>query len=360
MKRLIVMFLCGMLLAATGCQANVAEKGSLKSTEAGRAIAYGEYIYYINGAPVLYMPDDFYHTTSGALCRMKADGSKKEVVLPMITTIFTVDEDMLFFVAMNSGDTFIMGKCKADGTEYQELGSFDSGVFQYTRGGLYFNNSGTLAYMDFEAKHKKTIIPEAFTQYMMDEQYIYYTYTDESDNSYLYCVDAYGKNKKLLLEEAVTLLNAHDGKIYFASDTDSRIYAVDGTTEKQTTILYTEYESWLLDFDNDRVFGAGDASSPGITRTIITTGETVRLTDAYATQMTLGKDYLYFVNCSDNYYLYRMKYDGSDLEKISDQAIYDEQLKEINGYLYFVDEDTLHLYRINADTLQTEDITIEE
>lgn len=363
MKKIFSILLISIFLFAfSGCSPDVQEEDSLYYTEAGRAIKYGEYIYYINGAPALYIPSDFYHTTAGALYRMKEDGTEKQVVLSMITTIFTVDNDRIYFVAMNTGDTFIIGSCAADGTDYKELGDFDSGVFQYTRGGLYFSSGGMLAYMDLSGKHKNTIIPVSFQQYMMGEQHIFYTYTDENDNGYLYCVDPQGKHQQTLLEgQDVTLLAADGSEIYFASDTDGRIYSIDAQTNKQKTILYTSYESWLLDIDNDRIFGAGDSVDEGITRTSISSGETVKLLqNVYATDMTLGKDTIYFLNQNDNGYLYRISVDGGIPEKMSEQTIYNEQLKEIDNYLYFIDDDTLHLYRIELSSLITEDITVKE
>jgi len=360
MKKVISLVLSILLLLTlAGCKPAVVTQGSLEPGKAGRAVLYNDYIYYINGAPNLYMPPNFHNVTAGALYRMKPDGTDKEVVVPMITTIFNIGDDSIFFVAMNTGSTFVMAKCKLDGTEYKELGAFKTGTFQYTDGGLYFDSDGLMAYMDFNGSNKHTIIDQQYTSYVMDSKNIFYLITDSDTQKSIYCVDAQGKNKQLLFQGTPTLLYAKDGKVYFTLD-DGLVYAIDAVTKKQSTILYTSYESQLLDVERDQAFGAGNSTTKGINKTIISTGVTIKIANVYATDLALGKDNIYFVNNDDNKYIYRAAIDGSGIQKMASLNVYDEKMLEIDGYLYFVEKEQQHLYRINISTLALEDITVQE
>lgn len=341
----------------TGCSANVVQKDSLEQGKAGRAVEHNGYIYYINGAPSMYMPEDFHNVKLGALCRMKIDGSEKQVIVPMITTVFNVAEDKLYFVAMDSGTTFVMASSNLDGSEYKELGEIGSGVYQYTKGGLYYSKNGKLEYSDLSGKHKKTIIDEQFKQYLMDDKYIYYTVLNGSDPN-IYYTDSKGKKHTLIYDGAANLLEAKDGWVYFSELSNSKVFAVNAETKQIKTIIYTAYETQLLDLDNDLAFGALPLVTSGINMTKISSGETKKISDKYTKSMTMGKDCIYFVNEDDNRYIYKAPFDGSGDVKICEKKVYNEQMILLGDYLYFLEKDTQNLYRINVINNQLEDIMI--
>ena len=68
--------------------------------EIGYTLTSGDYIYYINGGGYPSMIADNYDVASGALCRMKKDGSFRQIIVPMCSRAYQIAGERIYTVSV--------------------------------------------------------------------------------------------------------------------------------------------------------------------------------------------------------------------------------------------------------------------
>jgi len=358
LRPVIALALLAALLFSAGCKEQ--QTHEFVMGYGGLATQVNGYIYFINGAASVASVADKYSVTYGALARMLPDGSMRQIVVPMLVAAYQIVGDEIYLVTANEAGEMEIGVCSLEGTNYRYITKMDKGVFQYVNGYLFFQKNGVLVRTDKRGRGKKTITKDSITSINFDSKHIFYTYVNADGTAGLKKTDHSGKNAQTILDTEAFIMRINNNTLYAVLREDNRLRAIDIETNNVSVAVFTAYDEYIFDFDKNIAYGAGSAVEPGIVATDMSTGDRVELTTDYAANITLGKDWLYYTNQSDNGFIYRVSLDGSKRELFSAAIPLNEPFTIIDNWLYYTSPYERSLvYRVNTETGQRECIGIE-
>jgi len=173
-------------------------------------------------------------------------------------------------------------------------------------------NSANIA-LDVTGNSIGNIANEGLVAYM--DSYIFFTLIENQDRGKL-CKAKVGDSKYSVINyDFSRYINAYNGFIYYC---DTK--------------------------DDPEIFGPAEMYGPIIR--IDSNGKNRKtITSDYAGYLTIVNDYIYYINASDGNKVYRMKIDGTQEQKISDDKTYN--MCVYKGYVYFTANE--RIYRVNPD-----------
>ena len=341
--------------------------------------------------------DDLYALTQDGVFTMKIDGAAGRI-LPGISAdpmgmILVLDETIVFLT--QSGEIY---RNSIDGKNPKELADVNAYGFYYQDGWLYYginDASYTIRKVKMDGS-STTDVSTGGRDFVFADKRIYYR--NMMDNANLYSMAMDGSDVKKISDVDVNSINTDGRKLIVSSFTGVRVLNFDGSDD---TVLSDEYAVTLsiagdfayfvsqdfspqhnklslssgtlenilkvrrIDPQNDVVMGSG-ISDPYIVRMgdwivyrdsgeltkgiyKVKTDKTskTKLIDAYAHNLTLIGDWIYFVNDSLNNYLCRMKIDGSEKGVVIDLPVNDFVMKD--GWIYYTDLNEIKIMRAKMD-----------
>lgn len=99
---------------------------------------------------------------------------------------------------------------------------------------------------------------------------------------------------------------------------------------------------------NGHLFGDINPNGQGLFKGNLKGKELLKLTDDQALYINAYKDWIYYINYSDNGFIYKVRTDGRERKKLIAREA--DSLNVYNGNLYFIDiKDNGKIYRVNSD-----------
>jgi len=287
-------------------------KLSGEKIQSGLVVSLGDYIYFPN-------PSD-----NNKIYKVKADGTGKDKISNDSASYLVLADKWIYYA--NNSDGFKLYKIKVDGTGRAKI--TDDGVkyINVSVSGIYYSNikdEGKLYHVGFNGKGNKKISDESAS------------YINVVGNSIIYRngalkivkINSDGTGRTVIQEEKVSFAKAdNDGKIYCGVQSDNRsIYSVNqngGPSAKvfKTSTFYAEpLREWIYFTDNEK--------------------------DNHNTYYS---------------YIYRVKKDGTDLQRLSVEAVEEFCIhKDIivyrqlgsNGNIYTMNLDGTQRKALNGKTV---------
>lgn len=328
------------------------------------AARQGDWIYYINGDNYVRDEGVRIHEYRGALCRMKQDRSMQDVVVAEDVSLFNIDGEYIWYVAYDDGQS-VLCRIKSDRTEKKEILRFDSvydwGGYAYMQDVIYYVKDGGLYRLDKATLKSDRIGMHDIYNLRVSSRYVYYTVNNEGEPGELYKAAHDQTEPEQLTMVPAFLLEAGEGRAYYYALATGYCYCYDEEADKAEAIAMGGYEEFLFVPEEGFLVGSYISSEEGMYVMPIEGGERVKISEDRAERMIYYDGYIYYINLSEMYELYRIRPDGTDRESICPDAVSELDVPDLlDGYLYyFSDSDEGRIYRINLETLQYECVEYE-
>lgn len=328
------------------------------------AARQGDWIYYINGDNYVRDQGVRIHDYRGALCRMKQDRSEQDVVIEQDVSLFNIDGKYIWYVAYENGKSLLC-RIKSDRTDKKEILAFDSiyggGGYVHMKDIIYYVKDGKLYRLNKASLRSEKISSHDVFNLRADANYAYYTRNINDEAGELYRV---GHDQtepvQLTMTPAFLLETGRDCAYYYAMGT-GYCYRYDEIQDKAEAIAMGGYDEFLFVPEENFTVGSYLINEQGMYVIPSNGGERIKISDDSAERMVYHNGYIYYINLSEMYELYRIRPDGTDRESICPDAISELDVPDLlDNYLYyFSDSDEGRIYRINLDTLKYECIEYE-
>lgn len=287
--------------------------------ERGTVAVLGDWVYFTN------YNRDFY------LYRMRMDGTQKQLVLQEQVTNLNIVGDWIYYCSMKQTGGRYDGLCKVrlDGTQRTQLrtGSYN---WLYAEGDwLYFSErklGGKIERIKTDGTQHSVLCSETCAEPVVLGDRIFYHTENRGD---IYSMNKDGSDRKLLMT------NSAGGSLYEMTATGGYIYALRNTqilridpesgTHRSHQVGYNETVSYLAANDGWIYYVKFDFSN-GNERAFLYrmkgdfTGE-MKVCDLSNGKYTnfyisFAGDWVFFPNPGDNRYMYRVRLDGTDLQRV--------------------------------------------
>lgn len=347
-----------------------AEPNAQVISDGGLAIKQGQWIYYVNGDNFTRHEGERFSEYSGALLRMKEDGSEKAVVLNMDVSLFNI-RDGKIYVLVYEKDRSVIASVNIDGTNYNELRAIDDiyygGCYGFSGEYFYYTKNFMLYRMNIDGKNEVQLTKFPIYNLRVGDEYVYFTReTDENIGNLYKIVDGEDSYTEITLEAAYVIYVKGEFAYYYILD-NGKVYKYNAKSGKSEAVIFGGYTDYL--FCEDENFYAISSSIESDEQTfdgIYTVpaggGQKTQISSNSGRCMAYYNGFVYYVNLSSLNQLYRCSLDGKTDECISEEFVYDYDTLDIVGkYLYFIsDSDYDRIYRVNMDTCDVECIEYDD
>lgn len=357
MKRIIA-FICMsiLLLSFTGCKSPLegGQPDAEVASNGGLAAVQGDWIYYINGGMPANLNESLVDSEQATIWRMKKDGTQKARISQRKAFDFYIYNDTIFFITPTSASLDVYA-VKIDGTKEKKVTNFDDqGYYDFGENGMAFEKDAKIVYVDYETRKASTIESGDVAQVLVRGDYIYYYMTNKAAMTRVH-ID--GTGEESLASTIGYILYADNVTMYFAFNMKT-LYKVDINTLELTQITNSTYSDIKVNPEKNIMAGL-DATEDTIGLYIMPLDGSAVRTKIYgknAGAFYMGQDYIFFADSVTND-LYRCNYDGSEITKLCNVSLGDENsLDEANGCLYIRDSSSpagLHYIPVTGGSLLT-------
>lgn len=289
---------------------------------------------------------------------------KKVLLLLFILTNFTIAGVLLY----TSNHNFLNDEDLIGNT----IGNiYNGGLYCEKDGKIYFSNdndNGSLYVMNSDMTYMAKIYNDNTAYINVDENYIYYlraNNTRENDsgtifkfnNTGIYRINLSGKKLKLISRNPGSYVTLKGNYLYYQNykvGEGLTLYRqqIDGTEERML-IKEAVIPSVVLD---DKLYYTGAEKDHNIN--VLDLSSFTRKTfigGNFAYPIFFG-DYIYYMDMSDNYAIYRMNMDGTDPTILVDERCSTYNITNSGKYLYYQvdDMDNSKICRLNLETMESE------
>ncbi len=152
-----------------------------------------------------------------------------------------------------------------------------------------------------------------------------------------------------VIEDRAQSLAYQDGVIYFCNMSDNnRCYSFDVETgEKRRLNQDISVEFINVEGENIYFSCVKEIDKRGIYKMDLDGGNLTQISEVYADQLILYKDYFYFINKQDGNTLYRMNLGGKEVLRLTDSYTYCPVVSTADNRIYYSDKDAV--YSCNLD-----------
>ncbi len=346
-----VVLLLSICLTVCGCNDNQ-EKDYLGTSDA--VCVVGDYIYYINGVGSTPGENYDYKMQMGALCRMRKDGTDRQIILPMCIATYQIANNSIYAVMLNSKNEYMIITSDIEGNNCKTVGKMVSGIFQYLNGYLYFQTEQGIVRTDTNGNDLKVIDPRTPTSTSLWGNYIYCTFADSQTGiASLEKISLDGSEVKVIKQTECYMMGSGENGVYYLSREDSVLYHLDGN-DKNRKKVFTLYAEYSIDDKNQIVYGAKSTDDGnGLYMHDISTGNYKKINDFACENLVLTDKYIYFSNASDNGFLYRTSLTDFTTELVTASVPIAGRTYVIDGYVYYISpNERSRIYRIDETTLE--------
>jgi hypothetical protein len=278
---------------------------------------------------------------------------------------FNISDSQLSFNHLWDGKLY--PECKKDNPQFAtELERLKDRVTDGTA--FYMVDNYALYRIDSDGKFKK-LCNDRVSDISLYEGWIFYINQDDSGKVYKIRTDGTGRMKVadysshcLVLEnKTIFLMNETEFYRMDVSGTDVRLLAKDDVLSyfilEKDWIYYKSYNLkdgarlYRMKTDGSSRSPVFDAKPGGFRLS----GKDYFLQYSIAVQEIYSEGYIYFINESDSYRLYRSTMDGTSVEKLSDDRVSGWDIEIAGGWIYYRNEnDSNKYYRVRTDGSEKE------
>ncbi|MBS7263421.1 MAG: DUF5050 domain-containing protein [Eubacteriales bacterium] len=357
-----------LLLGCCGCESRTplpdADTTSPLVKTGGIAAQKGEWTYFINGlAPSDERDFGFGKASVGALVRVNADRSRRDVVVPQIVLSFTIAGEWIYYISPKVvGDDEIGAqycRCRVDGTGYRVLSDVtDYTYFEIAEDGLFCCRNDRFWFCDHEFGHKKALADVTIYGMLRDGDTVYYSqavYYAAAENYYpvgVYAVGLDGQGRETLTNRSYLFVGATDDRLALINYTTGQTELLDKRTGTVEARVYTTSEEVVLGDERTLLLSNySEASGLYVYDTVERTFRALFSGKALNPRLYEGK--VYFYNGDDQNRLYAIPLNGEEeAARLSRHVCGTEMAPQfLDGYLYYMNaDDSNYAYRIDLKT----------
>ncbi len=284
----------------------------------GIAAVQGNWTYYSN------LNYDF------GLYKMRNDGSEKQILANGVISQINVVGEWIYYndTSQTQSGTY---KIRIDGSQKTRISSC-SYWMTVIKDDIYFTNSfskGAIYKMDTEGKNKALICSDKASYINVIGDWIYYI--NEADR-HIYKIRTNGNDRKIV--NAAVLANnlVGEGEFLFCADDHGDFYKIG--IRSNECIKYKQAKiasSWFINESDGKLYylyhdtseadvTTGDNIKSYLCETNFNAAGAKKLTEISVNNVNcyvnVAKGWIYFPNAKDNDYIYRVKTDGTNLQKV--------------------------------------------
>lgn len=336
-------------------------------SDSGIAARQGEWIYYINGDNFTREEKGRFHKYAGSLCRMRADGSEKQVVVDKDVSVFNIRGEEIFLCVYENGGS-AAAKVLIDGTGYKTLCRIDDiyhgGCYAFGQDYIYYTKDFRLYRMDREGKNSKKITEFKIYNLRANGTNVFFTREENGTVGSVFTLNG-DETVQVTKNAAYVLLITEENAYYYMLD-NGTVYRYGIKTGGHKAIIYGGYTEYCFDEESGiNVFSVSESSSGdggGIFVVPADGGEKIKVSENSGRCMTVYGGYIYYINTSKLNCLYRCAVDGSADECLTEEFVFDyDTLDLLDGFVYFFsDSDYDRVYRVNCENKKVECVEFEE
>ena len=384
MQKKLFLSLVAVLVAGIFCSCSAGEYKGLEKplsgampeentvSDGGLAARQGDWIYYINGDNFMRHENERFHEYAGALCRMRADGTEKDVVVDRDVSVFNIKGETIYLCVYDKGSSYI-STANIDGSGYRVLKRIDDiyygGCYGYTGDGIYFTEDFKLYCMDRDGTNIRRITDFAVYNLRTGPEYTYFTRELDGKIGNVYKVEN-GKNEYTeVTAGAAYVLKIDREYMYYYMLGNGNVYRYDQKTFSAEAVIYGGYTEYVFPESED-FYGVSygvseeeeESEETGIFVIPSGGGQKLQISKNCGSCMAYYDGYIYYINDSKLNYLYRAAIDGSSDECVMEDYIYDiDTLDVVDQWLYFFSAgDSDRVYRLNMEDLYIECVELED
>lgn len=350
--RVTAVVLLALLSALMFCGCET--KGALTEGTVTAVTKADGYIYYINGIGSTPGADYQYSVKQGALCRMNPDGTNRQIIVPMCVAAYQIAGDEIYLVSLSSDNEYIIGVTALDGTGYTVIDKMVIGTFQYLYGYLYYQTQEGLVRTDSRGGGKRLLDERTPTSTAFWGDSLYCTFADEdTGKASLERIALDGSQKQTVKETECFIMGRGENGIYYLSREDSVLYLLNCQSGKSTKMVFTSYAEYAINDKAGLAYCASGQENGRLVEHNMLTGDKRVLNEYYCTDLVLTDEYVYFINGSDNSFLYRTRISDKKTELVTATVPLSGRVYVIDGYIYYTSpNERSRIYRINEETLE--------
>lgn len=371
-KRVLAVTFALLSLCLTACAPRSQVKQALPDTDfageivsnGGLAARQGEWIYYLNGDNFTRDQKERFHAYAGALCRMKADASEKDVVVDADVSLFTLLGERIQLCIFENGQS-VAASVRTDGTDFRTLGQidniYDGGCYACAGGYVYFTRQYCLYRMDTDGKNVCRLTDFPVYNLRASEREAYFTREVNGSIGSLYRVPHGQTEAVQITAEPAYVLSADEDEMFCYMLGNGYVYRFRPSTSDFQAVVYGGYTEYA--FSEDFYAVSVEKEDAGELYLIPAGGGgRVLLAEQYGRCMVFAGQYLYYINAGKLNTLYRCRLDGSLSECVCEEFVLDiDTLDVVDEYLYFFsDSDYDRVYRLHTESGQVECVELEE
>jgi hypothetical protein len=335
-------------------------------SDGGLAAKQGEWIYYLNGDNFTRHEGERFSEYSGALCRMKEDGSEMEIVLNKDVSVFNIYNGRIYVCVYEGGS--IIASLKVDGTDYKVHKNIDDiyfgGCYGFLDGYIYYTQDYKLYRLDSNGANNTRITDFKVYNLFLSGKYVYFTREIDGSIGNVYKLINGQNNYTEVTNSPAYVLDVKGDTAYYYMLQNGTVYEYDGVSGSARSVIYGGYTDYLFTDEGYYVSYTleNDSAEEGIFFIPFGGGEKKKISDNAASLMVKHGDYVYYVNVMSLNQLFCVKADGTDEKCIAEEFVFSYTALDItDGYLYFLsDSDYDMIYRASLSNGDTECIEYED
>lgn len=335
-----------------------AEPDAAVFSNGGWAAVQGSWIYYINGMPQM-QGEQRYAAISGALCRMKADGTQKAIVSPQVIESFVISGKYIYYTTPKA-EKMEIARIKSDGTGYKRIDDTDAGSpLLVVEDSVFYTKERALYKVSDKTSPKLITKTPVMQLAALPSGVIFFTeFIDLDVPGSLYTV-INGQVKKIL-DGAYKIYDTYNGYAYVYSYDDgtiSRVSAV-GKAEK---LMYVGYDAYFINAEANLAATGNWREEAGVYLTTLSDGVQKRISASAAMAVAMYDEWVYYLNAEDST-IWRVKTDGTNEQKLTDTPVFIWNAMDMAGALLFFAPEKMELADLELfayDTAQNKTVSVQ-
>lgn len=291
---------------------------------------------------------------------------KKTFIILFLITIVTVFGILIY----TSGRTFY--------SKEDEIGNtagniYNGGLFCEQEGIIYFSNDaddGSLYAMSSDCTKFRKVHSDKAVYINADEHYIYYLRANNTrenskasilmfNNSGVYRIKQNGSNLKAISNKPAAYLTLKGNNLYFQKyDVEEGLHlyrnGIDASSER-LLLKDAVVPAAILD---GKLYYTGYSKDQNIHYMDLSGYNTKTYLEGNFAYPIFRDDYIYYMDISNNYKIYRMNHDGTEVTALVDERCSTYNITNSGKYLYYqVDNNANNrIARLNLETMEHETI----
>ncbi len=294
--------------------ANTVGNTPSNSRQWGRVAVQGNWVYYSNNEYNNY------------LYKMRKDGSEKQILTKCVAIGINVVGEWIYYTNDDSQGDGGLYKIRIDGSQKTKINSDINYFVHVANGWIYTSNpfgNRDIYRMKTDGTEKALICSDSCSNINVVGDWIYYTKTNEN---LVYKIRTDGSQKAMIHNDFVADNMTVDGNTIVATDTydylkintnGSGFLSYKGNNTQKSFINASN--GWLYFMEHN--FTAEGKVSSAFYKMRYDSSQKTKILDINFRNtanffVNVAGDWIYFPNEDDNCYLYRIKTDGTNLQKL--------------------------------------------